>query len=65
MDQFYGFLKAQHMTLSKVRSEISEGLNSYRERYGDLAENLKRIRSFKKYDEDRDLQPLQILLLKK
>jgi hypothetical protein len=62
MKQFCGYLKAQNMTLSKVKSAVSEGLNSYRERFGDVAQKLKRVRSFEIYDQDKDLKPLANLL---
>jgi hypothetical protein len=60
--QFIGLLDDQNMVLSKVRSEISSGLNSYRQRIGDVANSLQRMRSFSKLDSDSDLKPLANLL---
>lgn len=62
IDQFYGFLKKRNLTISKVKSEVSNGLKSYQKRFGDIAESLKRMRSFEKMNSDKDLHPLRDLL---
>lgn len=62
IDQFYGFLKRRNLTISKVKSEVSNGLKSYQKRFGDIAESLKRMRSFEKMNSDKDLHPLRDLL---
>jgi len=62
LTQFFGFLKTQHLTLSKIKSPISEGLNHYRERYGDIGQSLQRMRSLEKLDADKALIPLSNLL---
>ena len=62
IDQFYGFLKKRNLTISKVKSEVSKGLKSYQKRFGDIAESLKRMRSFEKMNSDKDLHPLRDLL---
>ena len=62
LNEFLGFLRAQHLILSRVRSPISEGLNSYRINYCDIAESLGRMRSFDKLDSNEDLKPLSDLL---
>jgi hypothetical protein len=60
--QFIGLLDDQNMVLSKVRSEISSGLNSYMQRAGDVASSLQRMRNFSKLDSIPDLKPLADLL---
>jgi hypothetical protein len=60
--QFIGLLDDQNMVLSKVRSEISSGLNSYMQRTGDVASSLQRMRNFSKLDSIPDLKPLSDLL---
>ena len=62
LNQFLDYLKTQHLTLSKVRSPISDGLNSYRERVGDIATIFGRMRSFDKLDTEPELKPLRNLL---
>ncbi len=62
LNQFLEYLKTQHLTLSKVRSPISEGLNTYRQRVGDIASSLGRMRSFEKLDRAFNLKPLGDLL---
>jgi hypothetical protein len=62
ISQFIGLLENQNMILGKVRSDISSGLNSYRQRNGDVANSLQRMRSFSTLDSDSDLKPLADLL---
>ena len=62
LNQFLDYLKKQHLTLSKVKSPISIGLNSYRERVGDPATKLGRMRSFDRLNKEPELKPLRNLL---
>jgi len=62
LQEFYNYLKDQNLILSKVNSQISEGLNTYRVEYGDVAQSLKRMRNFKKLDSNENLRPLSNLL---
>jgi len=62
LEQFYVYLKGQNMVLSKVKSDISEGLNAYRSKVGDVAKSLQRMRNFEKLDTEVSLRPLSNLL---
>jgi PD-(D/E)XK nuclease superfamily protein len=62
LEEFHRYLKGQNLVLSKVRSDVSEGLNAYRTKHGDVAASLQRMRSFAKLDSDVNLRPLSNLL---
>jgi len=63
LEQFIGFLGKQKMIVKKVESPISESLNSYQKKVGDLAKALGNMHSIKRLDDKEDLRPLQELMV--
>jgi hypothetical protein len=62
IQQFHGFLDKQNMVLKKVSSPISDSLNSYQKKVGDLAKPLGNMRSMKRLDEIQELSPVRELM---
>jgi hypothetical protein len=63
IEQFIDFLAKQNMRFKKVKSPISDSLNSYQKKVGDIAKALGNMRSMKRLEEIQELSPVCDLMV--